>query len=180
MPDIADDNWSERDDRNSELAPNGWPPGLPAYIEKIGQMMMGALKRSYNRYNPIYQTTGSGDNYVVTTEGQQTAINLFEIIRTRVDRSNTTTTPTFQYANTAPRVIMKYGSAGKIALVIGDMTAGRSHDFWYDGTNWILNNPATVSQADITNALNNLPTSPSGLPVGAWYINGGVLSQVQP
>lgn len=145
MPDIANTDWSERDDRNSEIVPNGWPQGtMPAYVDQTGRMMMAAIKRSWNKSNPVYQTSGSGDAFVVQTEGSFTALNLYEIIRVRMDRSNTTSTPTLQYGSASPRTIVKAGPAGFIPLVAGDLYIGNDHAFWYNGANFVLSNPAII------------------------------------
>lgn len=156
---IPDPNWSERDDHNAENAPLGWPPGLPAKIELIGQMMMGAIKRFWNKANPVYLTTGTLDAYIVTTEGQTVVLNLYEIIRVRIDRANTTTTPTLKFAKTNARTIVKVTSAGVIPLIAGDMQAGRDHSFWFNGTNFILSNPATIDSSVISGL---------GAGVAAW------------
>jgi hypothetical protein len=147
MPDISHSNWSERDDHNAENAPDGFPPGLPAQVELIGRMIMGAVKRFWNRSNPAYQTAGSADNYTVQTESNAAFLNLYEIIRLRIDRANTTTTPTLKFGPTTARTIVKVSSSGIVALVIGDLQAGRDHSFYFNGTNWILSNPATVDSA---------------------------------
>lgn len=149
MPDIADNLWSEVDDRNSDVAPNGFPPGMPAYIDQIGRMMMGAIKRSWGRANPIYETTGADDAYIVSPDSAPNAINLYEIIYARIDRANTTTTPTFQYGMTNPRTIMKIDATGKIAVAAGDLVAGNGHGFWYDGSDWILINPGTIEISEV-------------------------------
>lgn len=159
MSDIPDDNWSERDNRNAENAPLGFPPGLPAQIELIGRMMMGAIKRFWNKINPAYLTGGTGDNYVVTPEAETIFINLYEIVRVRIDRTNTTATPTLKFGRTNARTIVKIGTTGTSPLVAGDLLAGRDHSFWYDGTNYILSNPATVDASVVTGVLktaNNL------------------------
>ncbi len=143
MPDIADVAWSEHDERNTEAVPNGWPTGaFPAYTDLVGQMMMGATKRFWNKINPVYQTTGTGDNYVVQTEIGIDQINLYEILCIRIDRSNTTTTPTLQFGATNARTIVKAGPSGYIPLAAGDMYAGNSHTFWYNGAFYILVDPA--------------------------------------
>lgn len=141
MTDIARDNWAEKDDLNAENVPYGFPPGLPANVEKVGQMMMGAVKRSWRRSNPFYQTTGSADNYVVTPSSPTNTINIYEVIRVRIDRANTTTTPTLQFSNAASRAIKKIVAAGKASVEVGDMIAGHDHEFWYDGTDFVLCNP---------------------------------------
>lgn len=156
---IPDPNWSERDDHNAENAPLGWPPGLPAKIELIGQMMMGAIKRFWNKANPVYLTTGTLDAYIVTTEGNAVTLNLYEIIRVRIDRANTTTTPTLKFAKTNARTIVKVTSAGVVPLIAGDMQTGRDHSFWFNGTNFVLSNPATIDSSvtvGLLKAANNL------------------------
>jgi hypothetical protein len=145
MPDIADVAWSERDDHNTEAVPNGWPTGaFPAYTDLVGQMMMGATKRFWNKINPVYQTTGTGDNYIVQTEVGIDQINLYEILCLRIDRSNTGTTPTLQFGATNSRVIVKAGASGYVSLDPGDMYAGNSHTFWYNGAFYILVDPAII------------------------------------
>jgi hypothetical protein len=166
MSDIADDNWSERDDRNAENAPEGFPPGLPAQIETIGRMMMGAIKRSWNKSNPVYVTAGSGDNYFVTPEGQTVFLHLYEVIRVRFNRANTTNAPTFKFGDTNPRVIRKVEASGVVDLVPGDLVAGQDHSLWYDGTNYILSNPRTVDASSIVGLEGVIPIHDtiSGMP----------------
>lgn len=145
MPDIADVAWSERDDRNTEAVPNGWPTGaFPAYTDLVGQMMMGATKRFWNKINPIYQTSGTGDTYVVQTEVGVDQINLYELLCVRIDRTNTTSTPTLQFGSTNPRTIVKVGASGYVPLAAGDMFAGNSHTFWYNGAFYVLTDPALI------------------------------------
>ncbi|HJP68645.1 MAG TPA: hypothetical protein VJ846_07065 [Sphingomicrobium sp.] len=147
MTDIADVNWSERDDRNAEVAPFGFPPGLPAQIELIGRMMMGAIKRSWNKNNPVYPTTGTGDDYVATPESQTVFINLYEIVRVRIDRTNTTTTPSLKFGQTNARTIVKISTTGIAPLIAGDLLEGKDHSFWYNGTSYVLADPATVDSS---------------------------------
>lgn len=144
MPDIADVAWSERDDHNTEAVPYGWPTGaFPAYTDLVGQMMMGATKRFWNKINPVYQTTGTGDVYVVQTEVGFDQINLYELLCVRIDRSNIGGTPTLQWGNTSPRTIVKAGASGYVPLTAGDLFGGNSHTFWYNGAFYVLTDPAT-------------------------------------
>jgi hypothetical protein len=147
MTDIPDDNWSERDDRNAEVAPLGFPPGLPAQIELIGRMMMGAIKRSWNKSNPFYLTGGSLDDYTVTPEGNTVFINPYEIVRVRIDRTNTTAIPTLKFGRTNARTIVKVGTGGIVPLIAGDLLAGQDYSMWFNGANYVLSNPATVDSS---------------------------------
>ncbi len=65
-----------------------------------------------------------------------------------------------------------------LVSVVGVNAFGKAHSMLVsDLTN-------TINQAAFNIFMNNwlasLPTSISGLPAGAWYNDGGVLSQVQP
>jgi len=159
MTDISQPNWSERDDRNNEVVPQGWPDTLPASVGQVGRATAAGIKRFWNRANPVYVTTGSADNYVVMTESQPAFLTLFEIIRVRVNRSNTTTTPTLKYARPSPRTIVKISSAGIVPVIAGDMVAGKDHSFWFNGTNFVLADPGTVDSSAVIGVLktaNNL------------------------
>lgn len=182
MPDIPDSNWSERDDRNAENVPFGWPPGLPAFIEQIGQMMMGAIKRFWNRSNPVYVTGGTLDAYTVTPEAKVSFINMYEVIRVRIDRANTTTTPTLKWSDANPRTIVKVLGAGVVPLAVGDLIAGRDHSFWYNGTNFVLSNPGTVTAAETSGLLksaNNLSDVADG-PTSLTNIGGMAKATYDP
>lgn len=161
MPDISNSNWSERDDQNAEVAPLGFPPGLPAQIELIGRMMMGAIKRFWTRTNPYYLTGGTADNYTLKPSSQPSTIALYELINARIDRANVSTTPTFAYGKTTARTIVKFVASGKVPLVIGDLVAGNDHSFWFDGTNWILTNPATVDVSLVVNGMSKAVYDPT-------------------
>ena len=149
MPDIASPYWRELDLENDQIQPNGFPPGMPAYIDQSGRMVMGAIKRSYDRSNPVYETTGVSDVYIVTPTADTLSLNLYEIIRVRAHVTNTTTAPTLQFSKTAAATIVKIGSGGSAALVAGDILAGGDYSFWWNGTNWILSNPASGTIGDV-------------------------------
>jgi len=144
MPDISEKFWTEQDDRNTESQPNGWPGNMPAQIDTVGRMMMGAVKRSWRRSNPYYQTTGTNDDYVVEPDVSFPRFNDFEVLRLRVDRANTTTAPTLQFGEWPLGQIRKVSSTGVIDLAPGDIVAGADHQFWYDGLQFILANPGTL------------------------------------
>lgn len=167
MPDIADEVWSESDPDNAQLTPDGFPPGMPAYVDQTGRMMKGAIKRFWDRINPIYETVGDGSAYVATPDAEAPLINPFEIIRIRVDVTNTSTSPTFKWSTTAPRTIAKVTGSGIVALSAGDMLAGKAHTLYYDGTYWILYDPASVGSGSVSSVGLTAPSqfSVSGSPV---------------
>ncbi|QKD01499.1 hypothetical protein [Mesorhizobium loti] len=116
---------------------------MPAYVDQTGRMMMAATKRFWNKINPIYQTIGTGDAYIVQTEVGVDQINLYELLCIRIDRSNVGAAPTLQFGATNPRTIVKAGPSGYIPLIAGDLFAGNSHTFWYNGAFYVLTDPAT-------------------------------------
>ncbi|UIY28685.1 hypothetical protein LZK73_18315 [Neorhizobium galegae] len=159
MPDIPEKEWMEYDDRNTESQPNGWPGGMPAYIDQSGRMMMGAIKRFWRRSNPYYLTTGTGDNYVVEPEVSFPRFNDYEVLRLRIDRANVTASPTLTFGEWPTAVIQKVSSGAVIGLSPGDLVAGADQEFWYDGTQFILSNPGTLDpgiDADLMHRSANL------------------------
>lgn len=148
MPDIAEKYWTEADDRNTEQQPNGFPGGMPAYIDTTGRMVMGAVKRSWRRSNPHYETEGAADDYTVTPELSPTRLNRYEVLRLRIDRANTTATPTLKFGRADAATIVKVGPAGSQPLDIGDLVAGADQEFWFDGTDFICSNPAVSAAVD--------------------------------
>jgi cytoskeletal protein CcmA (bactofilin family) len=73
MPDISASSWDESDPQNNTTPPAGWPEGqMPSTVNDCARMMMGALKRAWNRINPALSAAGSGGAYTYTT-----ANNLF-------------------------------------------------------------------------------------------------------
>jgi hypothetical protein len=66
--DLSDISWNELDSGNSMAPPNGWPEGqLPDTVNNCARMMMGSLKRSWDRYNATVTTTGSPGVFLYTT-----------------------------------------------------------------------------------------------------------------
>lgn len=73
MPDISASSWNENDPQNNTTPPAGWPEGqMPSTVNDCARMMMGGLKRWWNRANPTISAAGSGGAYTYST-----ANNLF-------------------------------------------------------------------------------------------------------
>ncbi|MBX6322979.1 MAG: hypothetical protein IRY94_14210, partial [Rhodospirillaceae bacterium] len=54
MPDISQPTWSETDSANTATPPDGWPENqVPSTVNDCARMMMGAIKRFWNRINPV-------------------------------------------------------------------------------------------------------------------------------
>jgi hypothetical protein len=69
MPDLSDaTNWSETDAANNKASPNGWPEGMmPSGVNDTGRADRGALKRFWDKINPIQVVTPSGGVWLFTT-----------------------------------------------------------------------------------------------------------------
>lgn len=73
MPDLSASTWNENDPQNNTTPPAGWPEGqMPSTVNDCARMMMGGLKRWWNRANPTLSAAGSAGAYTYTT-----ANNLF-------------------------------------------------------------------------------------------------------
>src|SRR5262252_7537838 len=61
MADLSDSaNWSETDALNNKASPNGWPEGMmPSGVNDSARGDKGALKRFWNRINPVVVATSS-------------------------------------------------------------------------------------------------------------------------
>src|SRR4029077_2915917 len=70
MPDLSDSvNWSEVDANNNNPAPNGWPEGMmPSGVNDAARADRGALKRFWDRINPVQTIIPSGGLYTFTTD----------------------------------------------------------------------------------------------------------------
>jgi hypothetical protein len=69
MPDLSDGvNWSEIDANNNQAPPNGWPEGMmPSGVNDAARADRGALKRFWDKINPVQGITPSGGVWTFTT-----------------------------------------------------------------------------------------------------------------
>ena len=69
MADLSDNtNWFEVDASNNKASPNGWPEGMmPSGVNDSARNDKGALKRFWDRINPVTQITPSGAAWVFNT-----------------------------------------------------------------------------------------------------------------
>lgn len=143
MADISQSSWTETDALNNQAAPLGWTPGtmLPTQVEPTAQAMMGAIKRWWNRQNPIYAATlTTTDTYTVTPQTPVTSFTSFELWRVRMPSANTTTSPTITWGPSAA-TIQKYSSGSLVNLAVGDIQA-QYYEFFFNNTVMVMINPA--------------------------------------
>ena len=69
MADLSDGvNWSELDANNNKASPNGWPEGMmPSGVNDSARNDKGALKRFWDRVNPVQAITVSAGVWTFTT-----------------------------------------------------------------------------------------------------------------
>jgi len=69
MADLSDGaNWFETDGANNRPPPNGWPEGMmPSGVNDTARADKGALKRFWDRINPVQGITPSGGVWTFTT-----------------------------------------------------------------------------------------------------------------
>lgn len=149
MADIAQSSWSEIDALNNQAAPLGWTPGvmLPTGVEPTAQAMMGAMKRWWNRQNPIYAATlTTTDTYVVSPQTPITSFTSFELWRVRMPSANTSTSPTITWGPSAA-TIQKYNNGSLVNLAVGDIQA-QYYEFFFNNTVMVMINPA--AQTSVT------------------------------
>ena len=69
MADLSDNtNWFETDASNNKAPPNGWPEGMmPSGVNDTARGDKGALKRFWDRINPVQTIVPAGGVYTFTT-----------------------------------------------------------------------------------------------------------------
>ena len=69
MADLSDNtNWFETDASNNKASPNGWPEGMmPSGVNDTARADKGALKRFWDRINPVQQVLPVGNMWTFTT-----------------------------------------------------------------------------------------------------------------
>lgn len=69
MAELSDNtNWSELDANNNKAAPNGWPEGMmPSGVNDSARADKGALKRHWNRINPVQSIAPASGVWTFTT-----------------------------------------------------------------------------------------------------------------
>lgn len=133
-------------------------------------MNMGAVKRFWNRVNPVYAAAlATTDSYTVSPTQAVTGYGLYETWRVRFPGASTATSPNILISSLPAQPIRKYSNGSVVNLLAGDIQ-GQDHSLYWDGTEFILSNPASITSiADATNG---------GLNFSA--ATGAVTAKVQP
>jgi hypothetical protein len=184
MPDLSDGiNWSEVDANNNQAPPNGWPEGMmPSGVNDAARADRGALKRFWDKVNPIQSITPSGGVWTFTTvnPAYPTAYVSGEIYAFR-PTVGSVGSDQFQVNGLSPRPIWKCaasGSAGWIPIIAQDMRQGFPATLVYDASQnsgagcFVLLNPFVPVSGDGAGGA----SVPGSLTVaGGLAVNGGDL-----
>jgi hypothetical protein len=160
MPDLSDGaNWSQTDANNNNPSPNGWPEGMmPSGVNDAARADRGALKRFWDKINPVQTITASGGVYTFTTANPAypTAYVSGEIYRFRPNGASVGG-EMFQVNTLGPKPLWKRiaaGSAGLVPIVAQDIFGARAAEVVYDSVinagagAFVLTNPFTPLTGD--------------------------------
>ena len=154
MADISQSSWSEVDASNNQAAPLGWTPGtmLPSQVEPTAQAMMGAMKRTWDRANPVNSTSGASGVYQLTLASLlwpasyvQGELFAFKAHQDSVGND------TFQVNGLGALPIYK-AQVGPLALVpimAQDIRAGQMVQLAQNSSNWLLLNPSAMKESQV-------------------------------
>lgn len=128
-------DWSETDGGNNQAPPNGFPTGMfPSGVNQGMRAVMGGIKRSWDRMNPVTTTTGSAGAYVLTPANISYPILYFqgEIYAFKANFTSVGN-DTLNVNSLGAKVIYKQTAAGATVLAAGDIQTGSMAVCAYDG-----------------------------------------------
>lgn len=138
MADLSASHHSETDASNTSSPPDGMPEGqAPSTVNDWARAFIGAVKRFWNRINPVLTTGGGTTAYTLTRAVTSTTIVTGERLSFKINATNTGASTLAVDGGTAKN-IYKPTTAGPAALVAGDLVAGNFAEVAYDGTQYLL------------------------------------------
>ncbi len=140
---ISSSAWSETDASNNSAPPAGWPEGqAPSTVNDCARMMMGAIKRFWDRINGVAASTGSANAYVLTPTVALGAYVTGERFCFRANFANTGAA-TLNVSTLGTKSIFKQTGSGPAALDSGDIQNTQVVDVVYDGTQFQMTSPTS-------------------------------------
>jgi hypothetical protein len=159
MADLSDNtNWSELDASNNKSSPNGWPEGMmPSGVNDSARNDKGALKRFWDRINPVQSITPASGIWTFTTgnPAYPTAYVDGEVY-SFFPGADCAAGDQFQVNTLAAKPIYKRvaGGTGWGAIAAGDIAQSRPPQLVYWGVlnggagGFALSNPYLAVQSD--------------------------------
>jgi hypothetical protein len=162
--DISNSTWSEVDSSNNHASPNGWTSGnmLPSQVEPTARGMMGAIKRFYNHINPTITSAGTANAQTLTYSVAPSAYVTGDVYTFLVGSSLTNTGAATLNINSLGAIAVQNGGQ---ALVGGELAAGKYVSVTYDGTNFQIVTPPTISGA-FPGSFGTTPINNGGFALG--------------
>lgn len=171
--DIGAATWSELDASNSATPPAGFPAGMnPAQVHPAARAMMGAIKRWYDRIQPVKTSAGTANVQTLTYDAAGAAYVTGEIYRFIVGAALTNTGAATLNINGIGALAVQSDGA---ALIGGELVAGRLAEVYYDGAQFQLLRSRLVKGTQSTKTSNyQLLTADSG----SYFDNTGAVAEV--
>ncbi|TQX87150.1 MULTISPECIES: hypothetical protein [unclassified Rhizobium] len=139
MADLTNNSWNENDSQNTAASPNGLATGsLPSNIPAVIRMMMGALKRFFDRHNNVAVVANTGNDYTLTYSVAPDGYVKGEEYTFFVNATNTGPA-TLNINGLGTKALLAQGGG---ALTSGDLLASASVSVVYDGTAFRLKGPS--------------------------------------
>jgi hypothetical protein len=135
MADLSDNtNWFETDASNNKGPPNGWPEGMmPSGVNDAARSDKGALKRFWNRINPVNTVTPSGGVWTFATSNTAYPTSYLQgEIYSFIAGATSTGGDQFQVNGLGLKPIVKVGPTDWVPIVAGDIRSGMFQQFTYD------------------------------------------------
>jgi hypothetical protein len=159
-------SWSETDASNNSAAPAGAPEGMAfSGVNDVIRAMMGAVRRTFGRQNPVYASTGTAGGYLVSHAVALSTYSGNEVLAFRAHTASAAA-PTVSFDSLAAIAMKKYTTSGKADVAASDIQSGQMVAGYHDGTHFVVMTPTAPAGTAI--AATNITSS--GLTV-----NGGVL-----
>lgn len=135
MADLSDSaNWFEVDGSNNRPPPNGWPEGMmPSGVNDTARADKGALKRFWDKLNPVQNITAAGGVYTFVTSNTAypTAYVAGELYSFKA-LTTSTGGDQFQVNALGPRAIVKWRNSAWVPIVAGDIEGATAPQLIYD------------------------------------------------
>jgi hypothetical protein len=157
MADLSDNtNWSELDASNNKNSPNGWPEGMmPSGVNDSARNDKGALKRFWDRANPVQTITPASGLWTFTTgnAAYPTAYVDGEIYSFKAGAASAAGDQ-FQVNALGAKPIQKLSGGSWVAIAVGDIASALYPRLIYSASlnagagAFVLTNPYVPSQGD--------------------------------
>ncbi len=134
--------WNNVDADNDAPVPDGWPENVMTLpdVNDAGRQVQGSVARDYNDTNGTLAATGAADAYVLTTNNAHASLFAGLRFMCTIPVANTGAS-TINVDGLGATAIQRAGAA----TAAGDMLAGGTYQFVYNGSAFQLLNPSASS-----------------------------------